>query len=402
MCASLLSSPSFRSLWLGQTFVLCASQFWFVALTWLVLEKTGSGFSVSLVLMAAAIPRGLFMLLGGAISDRLATSLVATAAAAVNAVLIGFVAILLFFNIFSLSALVLAATLFGLSEAFLYPALLALVPQLALNKHLKDANAWMQGSEQITNVVGPAMAGIVLGVFGLSAAFAINTGLMAIGSGLISCIKRRRSQSLERIGSGTLTKEIVEGLRYAWRQSAVRFSLILIAMINLALLGPVVIGVAELVRTRFDGSATTFGYLQSAYGVGALLGVLLASRLDAVRELRVPLILLTYSLGIELIMLGLAQNIWVSAIIIALMGVGGGSIGVLGLTWLQQKTTTHMQGRMMSLVMFAAVALDPFSQAISGALVEVSLVGLFATAGSMMLLTAFLASPNRLTCRPTK
>lgn len=50
-----LQLPNFRWLWLGQ-FILCASQFWFVALTWL--------------LMAAAIPRG-FMLIGRAISDRL-------------------------------------------------------------------------------------------------------------------------------------------------------------------------------------------------------------------------------------------------------------------------------------------------------------------------------------------
>ena len=43
----------------------------------------------------------------------------------------------------------------------------------------------------------------------------------------------------------------------------------------------------------------------------------------------------------------------------------GGIVGVLGLTWLQQQTTTYMQGRIMSLVMFAAVALDPISQATS-------------------------------------
>jgi Transmembrane secretion effector len=66
-----LQLPNFRWLWLGQTFILCASQFWFVALTWLVLQKTGSGFAIGTVLMAAAIPRGLFMLIGGAVSDRL-------------------------------------------------------------------------------------------------------------------------------------------------------------------------------------------------------------------------------------------------------------------------------------------------------------------------------------------
>jgi hypothetical protein len=70
MLRSVLQLPSFRWLWLGQTFILCASQFWFVALTWLVLDKTGSGLAIGTVLMAAAIPRGVLMLVGGAISDR--------------------------------------------------------------------------------------------------------------------------------------------------------------------------------------------------------------------------------------------------------------------------------------------------------------------------------------------
>jgi MFS family permease len=81
-----------------------------------------------------------------------------------------------------------------------------------------------------------------------------------------------------------------------------------------------------------------------------------------------------------------------AAVAIALMGIGGGIVGVLGLTWLQQQTATYMQGRMMSLVMFAAIALDPFSQAISGMLLEINLIGLFVAAGVLMLVTALVSS----------
>ncbi len=77
------------------------------------------------------------------------------------------------------------------------------------------------------------------------------------------------------------------------------------------------------------------------------------------------------------------------------MGVGGGIVGVLGLTWLQQQTSTPMQGRMMRLVMFASVALDPFSQAISGVLMEVDLKGLFIAAGMAMLVTAVVSGGTK-------
>jgi MFS family permease len=394
-----LQLPNFRWLWLGQTFILCASQFWFVALTWLVLQKTGSGFALGTVLMAAAIPRGLFMLIGGAVSDRLPANEIAAIAASVNTVLIGLVAALLFVDAFQLDGLILIAALFGLSEAFLYPAILALLPQLMSKSRLGQANAWMQGSEQITNVIGPAAAGMIMGALGLPIAFAINTALFAIGSGFIYWVRTRRHRLvLGQISlpaeprAGALMGDILEGLRYAWGQSAIRISLLLIAMINFAILGPIVIGVAELVKVRFGGSATTFGYLQSAYGIGALLGVLMASRLSAIKNLRTPLVLLAYGLGAGLIILGFVQHAWTAAVVIALMGVGGGIVGVLGLTWLQQQTPTPMQGRMMSLVMFAAIALDPFSQAVSGVLMEINLTGLFVAAGIAMLTAALVSS----------
>jgi MFS family permease len=400
MRRSVLQLPNFRWLWLGETFILCASQFWFVALTWLVLQKTNSGFALGSVLMAAAIPRGLFMLIGGAISDRLPTYYVAAIAALINTGLIGCITAMMCLNAFHLNIVILIAALFGLSEAFLYPAMLSLLPQLVSKSRLAQANALMQGSEQITNVIGPAAAGMAIGAFGLPITFAINTALFAIGSGLIALVRTRRRSSPDVPIVGSLTGEIMAGLRYAWKKPAIRISLQMIAMINFAVLGPIVIGVAELVRVRFGGSATTFGYLQSAYGVGALLGVVVASRLSAIKHLKTPLVLLSGILGGGLMLLGLTQQAWLAAVVIALMGVGGGIVGVLGITWLQQQTTIHMQGRMMSLVMFASVALDPFSQAISGVLMEIDLTGLFVAAGIAMLFTALISSLSASDDRP--
>jgi hypothetical protein len=70
------------------------------------------------------------------------------------------------------------------------------------------------------------------------------------------------------------------GLQYAWQPPGIRMGLLMIAMIHFAVLSPMVIGVAELVTLRFGDSAITFGYLQSAYGVGALFGVAIATRLS--------------------------------------------------------------------------------------------------------------------------
>ncbi|MCG9893365.1 MAG: MFS transporter [Thermosynechococcaceae cyanobacterium MS004] len=395
MFNSSLKQTNFCWLWVGQTLIYCATQFWFVTLTWMVLQKTGSGIALGTILMAAAIPRGILMLVGGAISDRFPPNTIAAIATATNTLLTGSLTLLLLTNTFNLYGLILISGLFGISEAFLYPATLALLPRIIRKPHLVQANAWMQGSEQISNVLGPALAGIAIGLFGLTTAFALNTSLFATGAGCIYMVRTRQFKVTSPLEPHALTKDIWEGLRYANHHPGIRISLLLIAMINFAILGPIVVGVAELVTSRLGGDATTFGYLQSAYGIGALAGVWTASRMSAIKQLQTPLVLLASALGIELIALGFVFHPWTAAAIILSMGVGGGIVGVLALTWLQQETAIAMQGRMMSLVMFAAVALDPFSQAISGVLLDMSLTGLFLAAGTTMLITALVSWLNQ-------
>lgn len=392
-----IQNVNFRLLWLGQSLILCAVQFWLVALTWLVLQKTGSGIAIGTVLLAAAVPRALLTLVGGALSDRLPPDRVATVAAAVNTLLVTSVAALLWLNIFELHYLILIAAIFGISDAFLYPATLTALPKLIDKPLLVQANSLMQGGEQITNVIGPAAAGIVMGAFGLPIAFTLNAVLFAVGGLFLWSIRQpTRESNVIAPSISQLFGEIMEGVRYAWKNAAIRISLLLVAMLNLATLGPLVVGVAKLVELRFGGSATTYGYLQAAFGVGALIGVLATSAIKAVRNPGLSLVLLSYGLGIGTAALGFVQQQWMAYGVVVLMGLGGGFVGVIAVSWLQEQTGAAMQGRMMGLLTFTSVALDPFSQAISGFLMDIDLTLMFVVAGATMLLTAIATSFNRV------
>ena len=377
--------------------ILCAAQFWLVALTWLMLQKTGSGTAIGTVLLAAAVPRALLTLVGGALSDRLPPDRVATVAAAVNTLLVASVAALLWLNIFQIHYLILIAGIFGISDAFLYPATLTTLPKLVDKSLLVQANSLMQGGEQITNVIGPAAAGIVIGAFGLPIAFTLNVVLFAVGGLFLLSIRQPTGKSKAiALSVSQLLGEIMEGVRYAWKNAAIRISLLIVAMLNLATLGPLVVGVAKLVELRFGGSATTYGYLQAAFGVGALIGVLATSSIKSVKNPGLSLVLLAYGLGIGTAGLGFVQQQWMAYGVIVLMGLGGGFVGVIAVSWLQEQTGAAMQGRMMGLLTFTSVALDPFSQAISGFLMDIDLTLMFVVAGATMLLTAIATSFNRV------
>ncbi|MDX2243720.1 MAG: MFS transporter [Leptolyngbyaceae cyanobacterium bins.302] len=391
-----LQNANFRLLWFGQSLILCAVQFWLVALTWLVLQKTGSGTAIGTVLLAAAVPRAILTLVGGAVSDRLPPDRIATVAAAINTLLVASVATLLWFNTFQLPYLIIIAGIFGISDAFLYPATLTILPRLIDKSLLVKANSLMQGGEQITNVIGPAAAGIVIGAAGLPSAFTLNAMLFAIGGLFLLFIRQPEQQKVVITPSvQQLLGEIMEGVRYAWNNGAIRISLLIVAMLNLATLGPLVVGVAKLVELRFGGSATTYGYLQAAFGVGAFVGVLATSQIKVVKNPGLSLVLLAYGLGIGTAGLGFVQQQWMAYSVIVLMGLGGGFVGVIAVSWLQEQTGSAMQGRMMGLLTFTSVALDPFSQSISGFLMDINLTLMFVVAGATMFLTAIATSFNQ-------
>ncbi|NET37557.1 MAG: hypothetical protein F6K19_36990 [Cyanothece sp. SIO1E1] len=78
MVKSPLQLPNFRRLWIGLTLLSSTEEVWLVALTWLILQETGSGLTLGLILMAEALPSALLSLVGGAIRDRFPLHRVAT------------------------------------------------------------------------------------------------------------------------------------------------------------------------------------------------------------------------------------------------------------------------------------------------------------------------------------
>src|SRR5438270_3156741 len=77
---TVLSSSTFRKLWVATTLSLFGDFFSYVAMAWLVLQLTGSSLALGTVLVAQAVPRGLLMIVGGALADRLSprTSMIAS------------------------------------------------------------------------------------------------------------------------------------------------------------------------------------------------------------------------------------------------------------------------------------------------------------------------------------
>jgi len=382
----------FRLLFSGETVSLLGDQFNFIALAWLVLQLTGSGLALGTVLMTAAIPRLAFMLVGGALSDRLSPRTLMLASNAIRGVVVAIIAALALTGNAQLWQLYVLAAIFGVVDAIFQPAVQTIVPMLVRDDQLPAANALMQGTRELMGLVGPAAAGVLVAAVNTGPAFAIDAASFVVAAVALVAVRggRRGGPSEPKAEASTgLLAEIGSGLRYSWQDPAVRALIVLTAALNLAFAGPMNVGLAWLADNRLNGGSAAYGIMLSGFGAGALAGAIAAGSMRRPRQLGRFVLLVAGAMGIATLFIGFATNVLQVVPIAVAIGVGVGLLNVHILAWLQGRTAPEMRGRVMSVVMSASHGLYPLSLAISGFIVDTgAATALFAAAGGIVIASA--------------
>ena len=257
----------FRLLWLGQGISLLGDQFYFVALPWLVLQLTGNALAMGTVLGLAGVPRAVFVLLGGALTDRLSARFIMLTSNVLRLVLVAFLAALVLTNNIALWMLYIFALTFGLVDAFFYPASSAILPRIVELDDLQAANSLYGATAQISFFLGPVLAGAMIALLaggtgvageqavpdhqGIGIAFAVDaiSFLCSAITLWLMHLKRRDAQPSVRERQ-SFWLDIREGLLFAWKDPALRIVLLLVAAINLCAMGPFAVGIPVLANSR--------------------------------------------------------------------------------------------------------------------------------------------------------
>lgn len=397
-----LSGRAFRRVWAGESLAMLADQMFFIALTLLVLEVAGPGLALGSVLAVASVPGAALMLFGGWVSDRIPPTLVLVFSNVGRALLTGAFAFLILTDSILLWHLYVLAGLLGVLDAFYYPASLAVIPKIASRENLGPANALVQGAEQMSGLIGPALAAASVALVGLGGTFGAFTLMFALTTFIIyRATKLPKGEfygAVESVeGEEPGTGGIVEGLRYVWRDGVVRTMVLLFGAFSLAIVGPIIVGGAALAEARLGG-AGALGALFSAFGAGSIIG-LAASSLSWARNGRrgIKMLVALGIFGVLLGALGFSTGLVMAMAIAAVSGVFAGYLGVVMVTWIQERTDDAYTGRVMSLIMFFAVALEPASYAAAGFLLILGIEAVFLAAGGVMVVAVILAAFSRET-----
>jgi len=395
-----MSLRDFRLLFSGAATSLLGDQFALIATPWLTLKLTSDPLALGIVLALEGLPRAVFMLLGGAITDRISPRLVMLISDVIRFVLTGLMAFVVFTGTVQIWMLYAFALGFGLVAGFAVPAGNSIVPMLVQKQDLQAGNSLMMGASQLVGFVGPTIAGILIGRFsqsplGIGLAFAIDALSFLVSAACLWWMQSgKRLSSTEASKEESVWASILVGVKYLWNDKPLRMMFLVITAMNFLFTGPLLVGIPVLANQRLPEGAMAFGLLMSACAGGNLAGYLIAGSLPHPTGKRMSIFLVTMlgAFGLVLGSFGFIRSTWVDFGLILLLGIGNGYIAILMFTWMQTRTPKEMLGRMMSMVMLSGTGLVPISQAISGAVSKWSLTLLFTAAGALILLVTLWAA----------
>jgi MFS family permease len=398
-----LVGRDFRLLWAGQGVSVLGDQFYVVALPWLTLRLTNSPAALGSVLVVSALPRIVFMLLGGVLSDWFAPRTLIVVVNLWRAAMVVALCGLVWLGAAQLWHLYVFVFALGMANSIFHPAFMAMIPSLLDRERLEAGNTLIQGTIHLNVLVGPALAGLLIGATDIAIALGLDAASFAFAAAMFYFIRAEREDSGHAAGEGkpaqtpprkSALKSLGEGLHYAWASPPIRVILLTIAVIEFAFAGPLTVGLVALTESRFAQGTKAYGMMLSAFGGGALAGALLAGLVKPEAQRGRLFTVLFALLGLLLILIGLAPTLWLTCGLLAATGAASGVLSVLTTAWLQGNSGRPMRGRVMSLASLATVATAPLSYAAAGFVVERHGALLFPAAGALVLTTtvAFFSS----------
>jgi MFS family permease len=336
---------NYRLWFFGQMVSLFGSWMQTTAQGFLVFQLTGSPAYLGYVGFAAGVPAWALTLYGGVVADRVPrrTLLIATQIAQMALAFI--LAGLVFSGVVQPWHIIVLSLLLGVANAFDAPARLAFVRELVDKEDLTNGIALNATMFNLATTTGPAMAGVMYNLVGPAWCFMLN-GISFLA--VIGALWRMR------ITSGPVAprnasawRDLREGLSYILHEPVVRTLIVLVGAtscfgISFATLFP-----AWAVRI-LGGDATTTGLLQSARGLGALMGALLIASLGRFQFKGRLLTVGTFAFPLLLILMTFTNRLWLTLAILVASGLAVILIMNLANALVQTLTPDALRGRVMA------------------------------------------------------
>ncbi len=341
-----------------------------IALAWWVLEKTGSATAMGTVMIVSMVPMLLFLLVGGVVVDRLHRLRVMVASDTLNGVIVGVVAILAYAGQLEVWHVYIASAVFGLVEAFFYPAYTAAVPELCPPDALPSANSLTSLSYQLTGIIGPGLGATLVALGGTSIGFALDAVSFFVAAGCLLPLIRTTEARQAGAESSSPLRDMGEGWKVVFGSAWLWISIMLFAVFNITAAGPMNVSLPFLVKDNLHADVGLLGLLASCRSAGSAAGTIWTGRSARLRHRGWIMYLTTILFGSAVLFIGLPIPIPWIALAAALNGLG---LAIGNMVWtntLQELVPREKLGRVSSIDAIGSFALMPVGFGAAGWLTD--------------------------------
>jgi MFS family permease len=360
-----LRQRNFRLFITGQFVSLCGTWIQGVAQGWLVFQLSDSAFQVGLVSTLGSLPVLFFTLYGGVVADRIHKHRFILLLNSLTLLPVLLAGILVHTGIINVPIIMALAVITGTISAFEVPARSAFVVEIAGKENLMNAIALNSSIFNLSRIIGPVIAAVLITAFGVAACFYVNAAsYLAV---IIGLRMMKLSGPLEPATGGV--GSFGEGMRFVLGQPWPRALVILTG--TLSIFGFAFIPLLPVFSHEALGvEAAGYGGLLSAVGVGALGAALFVAGFGHRLQRQRTILSAGVLFGVTLMIGAFAQSYLPAIILLAIAGTAMVLNNVLTNTLLQTSAPDHLRGRVMGVYSFLILGLSPFGSLQAGFVAE--------------------------------
>ena len=344
---------SFRQLWLGQVVSQMGDWFDTIALYTIILNLTGSGRDIGLLLVARFVPSFFCGPLSGVVADRFSRRTIMIVTDVLRAIVVlGFLLVRRADQLWIIY--VLTVLQLGLST-FFEPAKTAVIPSIVNDRELVAANAISSVTWSIMLTLGAAIGGVITGWFGTNAAFILDALSYLLSAWLIFTVRLPKRPPRERrklsFAKAVGITDTIEGVRYV--KDRVRVFALLMVKPAWGLGGGILTLLAVFGERIFPvgkSAATGIGVLFAARGIGTAVGPIVARRVagEGDRRMQITIGIAFLIGGVFYIAFGSATSFILALIVLGVAHMGGSILWVFSTVLLQRSVEDNFRGRVFA------------------------------------------------------
>lgn len=388
-----LTFKNFRLFWLGQLISLIGTWMQNIGQAWLVLQLTDSAFKLGVVNALQFLPLTMFSLFAGPLVDRFPKRRILLFTQSSLLILALILATLTYLEIIRYWHILILATLLGFVNTLDMPARQSFVVELVGKKSLMNAIALNSVVFNFGRIVGPAVAGLLIGLLGMATCFYINA--LSFCAVIIGLAMIKVPDYVASVEQKHILREIKEGLHYIKGKQLILFPLILLAVISTFTMNFNVL-IPVYAKESLGQDALGYGLLMTSMGIGSLLGALNLAAHSKNGPSQKILFGTALGLSIFMILLGFQREYLLSCFTILLVGFCSMTFIASVNSTIQLNSEDRMRGRVMSVYSWVFGGLIPVGSVFAGQISErlgahlsVTICGTIGLLAAIMVLTKY-------------